>query len=380
MVAGQVAVSLVLLTVASVFLESLVRARGADPGFDWERTAYARVSLAPLGVNGEEAAVLYRRLEERLEATPGVERATFSLQLPGALRGSTTLLLGSGLGGVDKPSETPWNYVAMDYFDVMGISLVEGRAFEPGDADAAPLAIVSQAMALAYWGRTDVVGELIRREATPDDPQEIIGVVSDVIVRALGEAPTPTIYWPYTSGGAGRGNLVLQTTGDPDGVLGDVRRVIRDVDPRILLLESGTMEQHLGSTLSQQRLAGVVLSAMGLLALLLAVIGVYGVVSFAVSRRQREVGIRQALGADGSAVIGLFVRDVAGVVVAGAVLGLVIALPTGWLVGQLFTGGSGNPLMIGGVSLALLGTALVATVIPASRATRTDPTITLRQE
>jgi len=379
LVAGQVSVSLLLLTVASVFVESLLRSRGADPGFDWENAAFAQVSLSPLGVGGAEAETLYKTLEERIEAIPEVVSATFAVQIPGAQFGSTTLLLGSGLGGVNKPTETPWNVVALDYFEVLGIPILEGRGFLPEDAGA-PTAIVSEAMARAHWGRTDIVGEVFSSEADPDEPQEIIGVVADVTLRSLGEAPGPGLYWLYEGGAQSRGNLVFQASADPGSSLGPVREVIRQADPRILLLTSRTMSEHLGSTLANQRIAGTVLTGMGALALLLALLGVYGVVSFSVSQRRREVGIRQALGADGASVVRLFVRDVAGVVVVGALVGLVLAIPIGRFVGEQFAGGGGSPWMTGVVALALMATALVATVVPAVRAARSHPKDTLMRD
>ena len=380
LVAGQVAVSLLLLAVASVFLESLVRARVADPGMAYGDAGYLQVSLLPLGVGFVETQSILGLLQERLEALPAIKRVTVAAQLPAAQRGSSTLLVGSGVTGIDKPTEVPWNVVPPNYFDVLEIPIVHGRSFADADAGGAEVAIVSEAMALAYWGRTDLVGEFLRSENAPNDPVEIVGVVGDVTVQALGEAPTPSFYRPLGQWGAGSPFLVVRASGPVPSALGAAAEAVRAVDGRILILRSSTLENHFGDTLQRRRIAGVVLTGLGGLALVLAVLGVYGVVSFSVSHRKREVGIRIALGAGSESVVRLFIRDVAVVVVGGAIAGLAISLPASRFVGQQFTGGPGSPWLIAAIAAGLIATALVATLAPALRAARTDPTNTLRQE
>ena len=381
LVAGQIAVTLLLLAVASVFVESLVRARSADPGFSHGGTAYVQLTLQPLGIESfPESLSLYREIEERMEALPEVSGATISAQMPAAQFGTTTLLVGAGVDGVDSPREVPWNVVVPDYFEVLGVPLLHGRTFLDGDIGGADVAIVSEAFARGFWGRTDIVGETFRHESSPDSPVEIVGVAGDVVVRAMGEAPTPSIYRPHGQWGFGRANYIFRTDAPTERAVAAVRDIVRSVDPRIPVLAGGSLDEHFGETLQRQRIVGAVLSGLGGLALLLAVLGVYGVVSFAVSRRRQEVGIRIALGADGQSVVRLFIRDVATVVIVGAVLGLAIALPAGRFVGTVFTGGAGSPLLIGTVAVGLLATALLATLVPALRATRTDPRETLHQE
>lgn len=379
LVAAQVAASLLLLAVSGVFLDSLARAQGADPGFDWERTAHISLSLQPLELDAGGTALLQDRIRERLAALPGVEAVTHASSIPAALYGTTTLLLGSGIGGVDRPTETSWNVVAPGYFDVLGIPLLAGRAFDERDRDGPTVAIVSEAMARTYWGRTDVVGESYRSENDPDAPVEIVGVVGNAPVRSLGETPTPTVY--FASDGALRYvSWVVRTVGEPQASLSALRNAVLEVDDRILVLEATTTRAHLGETLETRRFAGALLGGLGGLALLLALLGLYGVVSYAVSRRRHEVGIRIALGAGRDSVVGLIVRDVAGVVVAGAVVGLLISIPATALVARVFTGGGGVPRATVAAALLLLGTALLATIVPATRAARTDPRTALRVE
>ena len=379
LVAGQVTVSLLLLAVAGLFVESLLRAQGTDPGFDHENTAYITVNALPLDFDDESTLLLFEQLEERFEGLPGVNRATTSLMLPGAQFGTTTLLLGSGLGGVDRPTEIPWNYVSLDYFDVLEIPLLHGRLLTELDAEGDGVAVVSEAFARTYWGRSDVVGETYRSEGNPDQRMEIVGVVGNTTVRSLGEAPSPSIYWPINFAYP-RINFIFRVEGASSEVLTAARAVVREADPRVMVLASGSLRDHLGDTLERERLAGGLLGGLGFLALILAMLGIYGVVSFAVSRRKHEVGIRIALGAGRESVVGLFVRDVSAVVLIGAVLGVALAIPVGRLVGNFFTGSTGSPLTMAGVAGLLLATSLVATVIPAFRATQTDPTNALRQQ
>ena len=379
LVAGQVAASLLLLSVAGVFLESLGRARGADPGFDWTRTGYATVSIQALDLDREAAALLHERMLERIEGLPEVTGVSVALRRPGGMFGTTTLLMGSQLGGVDRPTEVAWNSVSPSFFDVMGVPVLAGRTFTETDLDGPTRAVVSEAMARTWWGRTDIVGESYRAENDPENPVEIIGVVGDVPVRTLGEAEQPSLYW--VNGGTGAYvEYLFASAGEPERAISAIRAAISEVDDRVLVLDAAPMRQFLGATLQRQRLAGNLLGGLGALALLLAVLGVYGVVSFAVSRRRHEVGIRIALGAGRESVVALFARDVAAVVLVGGVLGLALAVPLAGAVGRFFTGSAGTPLSPVGAALLLVATALVATVVPAMRATRTDPTNALRQE
>lgn len=379
LVASQVAASLLLLAVAGLFLESLSSAEGADPGFAYENTAYVQLGMAPLGLESDEATLLYGRLEARLEALPGVGGVTESARLPGAMFGSTTLLLGAGVGGVDRPTEISWNYIAPDYFQVMGVPVLHGRAFEDADLTGPDASIVSAAFARTYWGRSDVVGENYRSEADPDVRREIIGVVGDVTVRALGEPPTPSIYWPLNVS-LRSPNFIFEAEGSMPEALGAVRAAVSDFDSRIMILQASSMRDHLGATLGIQRVVGTLLGLLGGLALLLAVLGIYGVVSFTASRRRHEVGIRMALGAGREAVVRLLVRDVSMVVLVGAAVGLALSIPVGRVVGLLFTGAGGSLASTGAVAALMLVTALVATVIPALGAARTDPANALRRE
>lgn len=379
LVAGQVATSLLLIALAGVFLESLARAQGSDAGFNWEQTAHVQINTSPLGLDRTATADFVEQLEERLEVLPMVTGASRSMMLPAAQFGTTTLLLGAPVNGTDRPVEVPWNVVSEDFFSVLEIPLLDGRLLNELDREGPAVAVVSESFAMTYFGRPDIVGEVYRSEGDPESPVEIVGVVGDAVVRSLGESPTPSLYWPLVFSSP-RMNLLFRYEGDAAEALGAAQAAIREVDSRIMVLQAETMEDHLGSTLQQQRLTGIVLAALGGLALLLAMIGVYGVVSMAVSQRRREVGIRIALGAASESVVALFVRDIAVVVVVGAVIGGLASIPASSLAGQMFTGASGSILLPIGAAGLLLIASMTATVIPAMRATHTDPTEALREE
>jgi putative ABC transport system permease protein len=379
LVAGQVAMSLLLLVVSGVFVEGLLRARAADPGFDWEHKAFLDLGPGALQMEEEAALRFLDQIDQRLEALPGVAAATSAVRLPAQWRGTTTLLLGSAVGGVDRPTEVPWNYVSLDYFEVMGIPLLHGRLPGPDDPTDTSLTVVSEAFGRAFWGRSDVVGETFASEAAPDQRREIIGVVGNAVLRALGEPPGPAVYWTLDFAPS-RLSLIVETEGSTSDVIAGARAAIREIDDRIMILGTGSMREHFSATLREKRLAGGLLGSLGLLALLLAMLGIYGVVSFAVTRRRGEVGVRIALGAASRSVVALFVHDVAKVVVLGAVVGAVLALPAGHALGRIFTGEPVSPWTVLAVGVLLVGTSLVATVIPALRATATNPTDALRTE
>ena len=243
---------------------------------------------------------------------------------------------------------------------------------------------VAQHLVLGVVAVEDVMLQERRRagegrvEIRLDVAREIVGVVSDATVRSLGEAPSPTIYWSLDFA-FDRTNFIVRSSGDPSDVLAGMRAEIRTIDPRIMILAASSMEDHLGDTLKRDRLAGSILAGLGGLALLLAMLGIYGVVSFAVSRRRHEVGIRIALGAARTSVVRLFVRDVAIVVAIGALIGGALSIPLGRAAAEV-TGAPGSPGTVILVALVLMGASLLATIIPARRATLTDPTDAVRQE
>ena len=382
LVSAQAASSLVLLVAAGLFIGGAIRASSADPGFNPENLAVIAVDLNSLALPDNGVRAAYDALEERIEGLPGVRGASYARNLPATPGGTTTLLVGDLVDGRRHPVEVPWNLVRGDFFSLMEIPLLHGRLFDRTDgAGAPPRVVVSRAMAEAFWGRSDVVGEVYHTENAPDVAVQIIGVVEATKVISLDEAPTPLVYWDGQQSALTRTNLLIRTDGPPSAILPMVRQRVRELDPRILILAATTMDSYLSGTLGRQRLVARVLLAIGAFALGLAALGIYAVVSFRVSQRVSEVGIRMALGAGRTSVVRLFLKETAAVVGLGGLAGVGLAIPLAHVIGVFFTGTQG---LLGPVLLASLGTlglaALLATGVPACRAAYLDPAETLRQE
>jgi len=382
LVAVQVAVSLVLLVTAGLFTQRVRDATSADPGFDYERLAQLQVGLSPLELDAAGLRTTFAKLEERLESLPEVEAVALANKIPLGGGGTTTLLVGDMVDGRRRPVEVPWNLVAPDYFRTLGVPLLHGRLFDSGDRPEEPRrAIVSEAMARAFWGRTDVVGEQYRSESAPGEPVEIVGVVGDLPVSSTRETPRPTVYWSTTQLMGSSMFLIARTSADPAEFLNPMRSTVLETDARIPILAASTMEAFLSDLLSRQRLVSLLLTLVGTFALALASLGIYAIVSFGVARRRGEVGIRMALGAARSSVVGLFMKEATGIIGLGAVLGLALAWPVSRVVGSTFTDGTGISPPVLSVSLGtLVAAGLLATWLPARRAARLDPVTTLREE
>jgi len=382
LVSAQVAVSLVLLVTAGLFIESVISAISSDPGFDTEGLAILQVALEPLDLGREEMLPTVERLFEDVDNLPGVQNAALAFAIPVGYRGTTTLLVGDMVDGRRRPVEVPWNLVHQNYFETVGIPLLHGRLFDQRDGPDGPnRAVVSSAMAQAFWGRTDVVGESYYSENDPDRGVEIIGVVGDISLHAVGEPPRPAVYWSTALGIPGTFHILARTDGTASTLLRTMRRAVKEVDPRIAVLKATTMDAFLSASQSRQKMTSGLLALVGAFALGLATIGIYSVVSFGVSRRRKEVGIRIALGAAKTSVLGLFLRDAGWVIGLGILAGMVVSVPVSQFVGTVFTGTQEFPTGVLATCLVTLSVAaFIATVVPARRASQEDPTSSLRQE
>ena len=307
---------------------------------------------------------------------------TFSYSAPVGQRGTTTLLVGDLIDGRRQPQEIPWNIVDVGFFRTLGVPLLHGRVFDERDGPDDPFrAVVTEAFATGLFGRADIVGESYRSENSPDQPVEIIGVVGNVKVQSLDEEPRPAVFWSWTQSPTSSAYALVRTGGGVAAALGPLREAVHSVDARIPILGLSTMEAHLGDTLAQHRLTSSILLMVGGFALALAMLGIYAVVSFGVTQRVTEVGIRMALGAEGGSVLWLFLRESAGVIGLGAVVGALLAWPLAGLIGSVFTGDAGVPVRVVLVCVATLALAAFgATILPARRACTLDPMRALRQE
>lgn len=393
LVVCQVALSLLLLTTGGLFLMSAISAATADPGFALDGGVLAEVDPGLAGYDETRGRQLQLALVDRLRAVPGVEAASIGSSFPFNGFGDSRLVApASGADAQSRSVGAVFAVVGRDYARVLGLPLLTGRDFSdaellPGSAER--VAIIDDALAQRLGFGTNAVGQLIQflddEVSDAKQPLRVIGVVP-TINHSLGNAhPFPHVYVPLGQRYESAMTLHIRTSGKASerAMLGTVGRVIRDVDPRAPVLRVTTWRDHLdtGIEVLMFRTGARVFSAFGVIALLLAVIGVYGVKSYVVSRRTREFGIRIATGAQPRALLWQVLREGSRTTAIGIGIGLLLALGAGqFLQGMLYGVRSVEPLVLAGAPLILFAASLLASFIPAVRATRVDPTVALRSE
>jgi putative ABC transport system permease protein len=375
LVVSQVAVSMLLLVGAGLFVRSLGRAQQVDPGFETTRAAIVTLSLGR--VPEERARALLHQYLEQLAARPGVRSVALANRVPlgFAIRTAGITVPGYPLPPGTDDIEADYTTVGPGYFKTLGIPLLRGRDFtERDDASAPAVAIVSEAMARTFWGTLDVLGRTVRLEGKPAATLEVVGVARDTKVRTLGERPRPYLYTPFAQHYEDMVAVVAATAGDPTGVLATMRHALKTLDPDMPVFSATTMPQHLGIMLFLPRMGAALLSLFGVLAMLLASIGLYGVIAFAVSRRTRELGIRLALGARTEQVVGMVVREGMVLVATGCGIGLALALVAAQPLRSVLYGVSPtDPIALGVVVALLASVAALASYLPARKAARVTP-------
>ncbi|NIN73245.1 MAG: FtsX-like permease family protein [Gemmatimonadetes bacterium] len=379
----QVAVSLVLLVGAGLFLRSLIGAQAIDPGFERERAAILMIAPELAGYDETRAENLLFELRDRARTVPGVETVSLASHLPLGVSVNATALYVEG--AETRPDDAPSidiTVVSSGHFETMGIPLLRGRDFNDRDDDSAtPVVILSEAAARRFWPGDNPVGKRLRLGASDGELREIIAVAQDTKVRTLGEEPRPYLYLPFSQNYRPIMSLVVRTSGDPRSILPVLLRESLLLDESLPIMESKTMEQHLGIMLFAPRMGGILLGVFGGLAVLLATIGLYGVVSYAAAQRTREVGIRVALGARPRDVIRLVTGQGMALVGIGAAIGLALGFAAAQPLGSFLYGVNvSDPTTFLGVTLLLVGVAFLATLVPALRAARLDAMVALRRE
>lgn len=394
LVVVEVALAVMLVTGAGLLIRSFGNLRAFDPGFNAGGVLTLMLDL-PGGSYGDDAQVanFYQRLEERLAAIPGVQGASVTSTLP--LDESVDYYASFTI--VDREPPPPgeqhqayFRQVGHDFFRVMGMQLRAGRAFTEADrADAPGVVIINETLARQYWPDGNPLGE--RLTDTYDrfgplgvmlhDEVEIVGVVEDVRYVGLRESPQPSLYFPYRQAPFRRMTVVVRTGDDPQALASSIRAGVRGLDADLPVTRVATMEQVLGRSVAQDRFSTLLLLLFGASALLLAAVGIYGVLSYNVEQRTRELGIRMALGAAGSEVRGLVLRQALVMIGLGISAGLVAALALSRVLeSQLFGVGARDPLTFAGVAVLLATIAFAASYLPARRATSVDPVVALRNE
>jgi len=397
LVVAQVALAFVLLVSAGLLLSSFRLLLRVDPGFTADNVATGRISLLDSKYPGDAAAKTYAdRALERVRALPGVTAAGLTTYLPFSWDGSSSVIIAEGY--VPAPGESVVSpnqlYVSPGYLEAMRVELKRGRYFTESDDDKAPqVVIVDEQLAKKFWPTADPIG---RRMYKPDSPEEVVkpgpkvqwlqvvGVVSNVKLQGLIEgegARVGAYYMPFAQQVQHGFALAIRTAGEPSAMTGTVQRALATLDPETQMFDIFSMADRVEKSLNPRRTPMLLSMAFAVVALLLAAIGIYGVLAYQVTQRTREFGIRMALGSDTQRILGLVMREGAILVVVGLAVGLVGAVFLRVLIAsQLFGVGAYDPGVLLAVTGILAVVSLIACLGPARRASKVDPVIALGQQ
>jgi putative ABC transport system permease protein len=381
----QVAMSTLLLVLAALFVRGLVSAQTLDRGLVTDGVLAASIDLESAGYNQARGAIVYEQLLERLERTPGLTSANIVDIVPLTLSNRADEMVREGQRERVDATLVYRNRVTPGHFRTLGIPLVVGRDFDARDrAQAAAVVIVNETLARRFWPGENPIGKRLRELTDRGAPRpwfEVVGVARDSKYATVGEDPKPFMYQPMAQEYTPAGVVMVKTRGNAADALPLVRAAVADIDPNIALFSVMTLDSATSISLLPVKVAAAVAGTLGVLALILGAIGLYGVMSYLVRQRTREIGIRMALGAQRGAVVELVTRH--GMRWTG--IGLAVGLAASFAVAKLIAGflygvGPADPTAFVGIALLLIGTAYVACYIPARRASRIDPLVALREE
>jgi predicted permease len=376
----QLAVCMMLMLVSALLLRGLYAAQSVEPGFEYEDIVVTAYDLVGAGYDAAEAAAFNRELLERVAALPGVTGAAQILRTPLSPGNTETL---AGLPGQARLEQIGFNQASPSYFNVVGIPLVRGRTFTDAElAEGSTAAIVTETTAQRYWPGQDAIGQVlaIRTGRNEGIEAQIVGVARDTQISQIGEVPDNYVYLPTTPPTQARLQVVARSETGYAPIAAGIRQIVRELDEG-LVVRVEPLEANLEFWRSLSRLVTSLAAALGALALVLAAVGVYGVVAYAMSRRTREIGIRMALGANAPDVLRLVLAQTMRPVVIGAAVGLLACAAVSRILASVLFGVSTlDPLALVGGTLFVLGVALAAGALPARRAASVDPTTTLHHE
>ena len=382
-VIAQVAVSMALLVVTALFVRSLLRIESADLGFSFRQNA----AILEMSVNrdGTQRLAELTAMAARVRSLPGVKDATVSRVVPFSLvgGGGTKLVLAPGEPITDTAGTSVWfNQVDTDYFHVMGVPVLRGRAFGSVDTPASVrVVIINQTFARRLFGTIDVVGRHLRLGRKDPTDVEVVGVAADGKYSDIGESPQPYLYLPLAQEAWSDMTLTASTAADPRSLLPAMRSAVRSIDPDTVIMSGETLTDHMRLATYTNRAVAWLTASLGALGLLLTLIGLYGVIAYSVSRRTHEIGIRVALGARSANVGAAVMKDGLRLVSIGMALGIVFAFFAGRAMTSMLYGvGPADPWSFATVAAIMLAISTAALLIPMRRALRIDPADALREE
>src|SRR3954447_5710272 len=378
---GQVALALVALVAASLFFRAVQHAYTIDPGFDEHHLAVFMMNPEQVGYDAVQLQAFHRDVKDRVSGLPGIAAATWASNMPfwsSASRGVS--IEGQEQKRKSETLNTVTNTVDVDYFNVMHIPILAGRDFTDEDRDGSlPVVVINEDLARRYWPRGDAIGKRLRLVGD-SVTRQVIGAVKNSNYTTLGEAPQPCIYLPLRQNPGTTATLYVRATRDPGSILGEVQREVKALAPKVEISDIRTGPRFMDQILWSARIVVSMLGIFGLLALILASVGLYGLLAYLVRGRQREIGVRMALGASRPAILFLVLREGMVLVCAGVGIGLALSLMIGRALARMLFGlNPADPLSLVGASSALILVAALACYLPALAASRMDPMGALRK-
>jgi len=380
LVISEIALALVALVGSGLFLRSMQNAQQFNPGFESQNLFQMFFDLGALRYDEDHGQQFFRDVIERAKSVPGVASASVSANgVFGGGISATIFREGEQTDPNNRGTLVNLDEVTPGHFETMRIPLLSGRDFTDFDREnTTPVAVINQAMANLVWPGQEPLG---KRFAVVQEPNllQVVGVVGTTVVGQIGEDPQPIAYFPMRQQYSPAATLVVRTTGNPEALLGAVRTQVQPIDKNLAFTNGQTVQQILGQGLWAARMGAALLGLFGALALILASVGIYGVLAYSVAQRTSEIGLRMALGAQPRQVLGLVLKQGMLLALIGAAAGVLVALPVARMASGLLYGVSAtDPLIYAAITLLLMGVALLACYLPARRATRIDPLVALR--
>lgn len=384
-VVAQVALSLLLLVGAGLFVRTLIKLQTIPSGFNQENALLFQIDPSATGYKGDDPRypALLREVEDKVRTVPGVQAASFAFVIFN--QGFWTSSAFTREDGIPQGQNRRLrnNIVGQDFFTVMGLPIVAGRGFGPQDTEKSQkVAVVSESMAKKFFPSGNPIGKHFGIDGPESTERiEVIGVVKDAKYGSLTEEFRPMAFYPHSQVSEALSNLVVRFSGPPGSVVPQIRQTVKQINRNLPIDDVVSLSDHIGRSLVQQKLVARLALFFGLLALLLACVGLYGVMSYGVARRTNEIGIRMALGAHGRSVLWLVLREALTLVLIGLVVGVLVSLAvTKTAASLLYELKPNDPLTIAFATLLLAVVAALAGYLPARRASRVDPMVALRDE